>query len=151
MARSTAATPEAYLETLGADRRAALASVRDVIRATLPAGYEEYVSGGMIVYAVPTSRLMTPDKKPVWYVALAAQKNFNSLYLMSAYGSAVHATRLREGFARAGKKLDMGKSCIHFRDASDLALDVIGELVASIPVEKWIAIYEASRRPRIKR
>jgi hypothetical protein len=42
----------------------------------------------------------------------------------------------------------MGKSCIHFRDASDLALDVIGELIASVPVEKWIAIFKASRRER---
>ena len=146
--RSTAQTPDAYLQGLAPDRRAALTTVRAVILASLPNGYEESISSGMIVYGVPASRFMTPDKKPLWYVALAAQKNFNSLYLMSAYGSEDHARRLREGFARAGKKLDMGKSCIHFRDADDLALDVIGELVASIPVEKWIAIFTASRRER---
>ena len=146
--RSTANTPEAYLDEQPADCRAALAAVRAVIRANLPKGYEESISSGMIVYGVPTTRFTAPDKKPLWYVALAAQKNFNSLYLMSAYGSADHAKRLREGFAGAGKKLDMGKSCIHFREASDLALDVIGELIASVPVEKWIAIFESSRRER---
>ncbi len=146
--RSTARTPEEYLDEQLPDRRAALVTARDVILAHLPDGYEESMSSGMIVYGVPTSRFMTPDKKPLWYAALAAQKNANSLYLMSAYGHPEHARRLREGFARAGKKLDMGKSCIHFRSADDLALDVIGELIASIPAEKWIAIYQASRRRR---
>jgi hypothetical protein len=40
----------------------------------------------------------------------------------------------------------MGKSCIRFKSAEDLPLDVIGELIASIPVDKWIAIFEASRQ-----
>ena len=146
--QSKAETPEAYLGELTADRASALATVRAAVRANLPSGYEESMGSGMIVYGVPTSRFMTPDRKPLWYVALAAQKNFNSLYLMSVYGSEDHARRLRDGFARAGKKLDMGKSCIHFRDAADLALDIIGELIASVPVEKWIAIFEASRRDR---
>ena len=144
--RSTVTSPEQYLAEQPAHRRAALAAVRDVIRAHLPNGYEESMGSGMIVYGVPMSRYMTPDKKPLWYAALAAQKNYNSLYLMTAYGHEEHARRLRDGFAKAGKKLDMGKSCIHFQRADDLALDVIGELIASVPVDKWIAIYEASRR-----
>jgi hypothetical protein len=98
--RSTATTPETYLDEQPADRRAALETVRGVIRANLPAGYEESIGSGMIVYGVPTSRITTPDKKAVWYAALAAQKNFNSLYLMSAYADTDHATSprgLREG------------------------------------------------------
>jgi hypothetical protein len=46
----------------------------------------------------------------------------------------------------AAKKLDMGKSCIHFQSADDLALGTIGEIVASIPVDKWVGIAEAARR-----
>ena len=46
---------------------------------------------------------------------------------------------------KAGKKLDMGKSCIHFQNADDLPLDVIGELIAIVSVDQWITIFEASR------
>jgi hypothetical protein len=121
--------------------------VRDVILQHLPNGYEEMISGGMLTYAVPLSRFAeTHNGHPLWYVALAAQKSFNSLYLMSVYGSKEHEQRLRDGFARSGKKLDMGKSCIHFQRVDDLPLDVIGELIASMPVDRWVAIYEGSRR-----
>ena len=141
---------DAYLAKQPPDRRVALGAARDVILRNLPNGYEEMVNGGLLVYAVPLSRYpKTYNKQPLWYVALAGQKRYNSLYLMSAYSHPEHQARLRDGFARAGKKLDMGKSCIHFRLAGDLPLAVIGELVASIPVEKWIAIHESSRqRPR---
>jgi len=149
--RSTATTPEAYLEQLPADRRAALAAVRDVILANLPNGYEESMASGLIVYGVAAQRLATPNAQALWYVALAAQKNYNSLYLMSVYGSKDHERRLRETFAKAGKRLDMGKSCIRFHDADELPLNIIGELIASVPVEQWIAIFEASRRKPTKR
>ena len=145
--RSSATTPESYLADQPAERRVALGAVRDVIRANLPNGYEESMGSGMLVYGVPLTRYpKTPNKEPLWYVALAAQKSYNSLYLMSVYANRTHEQRLRDGFAKAGKKLDMGKSCIHFQKASDLPLDVIGELIASVPVDEWIAIFEASRR-----
>ena len=145
--RSSATTPDSYVESLPADRRAAVAAVRDVIREHLPNGYEETIGSGMIVYTVSLARYPNaPKKQPLWYAALAAQKSYNSLYLMSAYGSKDHARRLRDGFARSGKKLDMGKACIRFQSADDLDLDVIGELIASVSVDQWIAIFEASRR-----
>jgi len=145
--RSRASSPDEYVDSLPPDRRAAIAAVRDVIRAHLPNGYEESIGMGMLVYGVPLARYpKAPKKQPLWYAALAAQKNYNSLYLMSVYGDKKHERRLRDAFARSGKKLDMGKSCIHFRSADDLPLDVIGELIASVSVDKWIDVFEASRR-----
>jgi hypothetical protein len=142
-------TPEAYLAELPTERRAAVAAVREVIRAHLPDGYAESVQGGMLVYGVPLSRYpKAPKKQPIWYAALGSHKSFCSLYLMSVYGSREHLDRLRAAFLRAGKKLDMGKSCIHFHDAGDLPLDTIGELIASIPMDRWIALFEATHRPR---
>lgn len=145
--RSTASTPEEYLAELPADRSASLSTVRAVIRKHLPKGYEEAVNWGMITYQVPVQRLpATYNKQPLCYVSLAAQKNYNALYLMSVYGDEAHAAKLRAAFEKSGKKLDMGKSCVRFRSADDLPLDTIGEIVASVPVEKWIEIYQASRR-----
>jgi hypothetical protein len=40
----------------------------------------------------------------------------------------------------------MGKACIRFRKVEDLPLDVIGQAVAKIRPEKFIQIYEASRK-----
>jgi hypothetical protein len=42
-------------------------------------------------------------------------------------------------------QLDMGKSCIRFRAADDLPLDVIGKAVAAIPPAAFINQYERAR------
>lgn len=145
-------TPETFLAQQPADRRAALATVRDVILANLPNGYEESVSKGMLVYGVPLARYpKAPNRQPVWYIALAPQKKYNSLHLMSVYASSQQEQKLRDACARAGKKLDMGKACIHFVLADDLPLDTIGEIVASVPVERWISIFESSRQKPSRR
>jgi hypothetical protein len=40
----------------------------------------------------------------------------------------------------------MGKACIHFKTADDLALDVVGEIVATIPPDRWVQIARDARR-----
>ena len=54
----------------------------------------------------------------------------------------------RDGFKKAGKKLDMGKSCIRFKTVDDLPLEAIGLLVGSVSLESFVATYEASRKRR---
>jgi len=147
MAKSKATTVAAYLKELPADRRRDIAKVRAVIKKNLPAGFRETMNWGMISYEIPLSTYSsTYNKQPLAYVALAAQKDFNTLYLMSAYTGKGLLTKLRTGFEKAGKKLDIGKSCIHFTSADELPLDTIGDVVASMPMREWISIFEASRR-----
>ena len=137
----------AFLAGVPADRRADVAQVHEIIVRHLPAGYEEAVVKRMLVYQVPLARYPdTYNGHPLWYVALASQKSYLSLYLMGAYGDPGLARRLRDGFKAAGKKLDMGKSCIHFKRAADLPLDLIGDVVAAVPLERWVAIAKAVRR-----
>jgi hypothetical protein len=70
----------------------------------------------MITYEIPLTRYPeTYNGQPLAYVALAAQKNKYSLYLTCAYMDEARAMRLRDAHARAGKKLDMGKSCVRFK------------------------------------
>jgi len=38
----------------------------------------------------------------------------------------------------SAKKLDMGKSCIRFKNPDDIPYKLIGELVSKVTVEKWI-------------
>jgi hypothetical protein len=151
MAKSSATTVEDYLAELPAERRAVIEQVRDVILANLPPGYRESIGWGMINYEIPLERYPnTYNKQPLTYVSLAAQKNYYALYLMSVYGSLLVRERLEAEFARAGKKLDMGKSCVRFRRLDDLPLDVVGRIVAGTDPDAYIRAYEASvhHRPR---
>ena len=73
-----------YLDGLAPERREAVSAVRDVILANLPAGYEESIDYGMLSYAVPLATYPeTYNGKPLSYAALASQKNYMALYLMS--------------------------------------------------------------------
>lgn len=149
MVRSAASTVEQYLKELPEGRRNVVSAVRDVILANLPRGYEESMNWGAISYEIPLERYPdTYNGKPLGYAALASQKNYCSLYLMCVYADSDNQAWFREEFRKAGKKLNMGKSCVRFRKLEDLPLEVVGRSIASTPVEKFIAIYEASRKRR---
>lgn len=136
MVQSKAASVSRYLAELPAERRAVVSKVRDLVNAHMPPGYEEAMAFGMIGWGIPLSRYPeTYNQQPLSYVALAAQKNNYSLYLMGVYGNAGQETKLRAAAAAQGKKLDMGKSCLRFKRAEDLPMDAIGELIASMSVE----------------
>lgn len=101
---------------------------------------------GMITYEIPLERFPnTYNKQPICYAGLAAQKNFNTIHLMGAYADPKQRKQLEEAFRKSRKKMDMGKSCLHFRSPDDLPLDAIGEIIASTPPDKMIEAYEASR------
>ncbi|MFZ2360623.1 MAG: DUF1801 domain-containing protein [Anaerolineae bacterium] len=147
MAKSAAATVEEYLAELPTERRAVIDQVRQVILDNLPPGYQESMNWGMISYEVPLARYpKTYNKQPLNYAALAAQKNNYTLYLMCAYNGSIQEGWLKEQFAQAGKKLDMGKSCLHFRKLDDLPMDVIAQAIAMVSVDEFIAQYEQSRQ-----
>lgn len=146
MPRSDAVSVADYLASLPPERRAVVAKVRDLVNANLPAGYAETMAFGMIGWGVPLARYPnTYNRRPLGYVALAAQKSGYSLYLMGVYAIAEQERALRAAAAAAGKKLDMGKSCLRFKKPEDLPLQAIGELIAGVGVDDYIAAYEASR------
>jgi hypothetical protein len=136
-----------FIAALSPDRRAEVERVRTMIRRHLPEGYEEVVSKNMLVYQVPLARYSdTYNGHPLWYAALASEKSYLSLHLMPVYGDKALARRLEDGFRAAGKRLNMGKACIRFASADDLALDVVGHIVAAIPVDRWVEIARSARR-----
>ena len=147
MVRSKATTVAQYLEELPPERRAVVSAVRKTILANLPEGYAESMNWGMISYEVPLERYPdTYNGQPLGYLALAAQKRHYSLYMTAVYQDPEQEAKLREGFKKAGKKLDMGKSCVRFRKLDDIPLDVVGDLIASTPPDELIARYEESRK-----
>src|SRR5206468_10098426 len=104
------------------------------------------LSGARSAGMIPLSRYPdTYNNQPISYVALSSQKNYCSLYLMGAFWSARQLDELKAAFKAAGKKLDMGKCCVHFESPDDLPLDAIGKLISAISSEEWIEMYEQSR------
>ena len=145
--KSSAKTVDQYLEELPPERRETIARVRESILRSLPEGYQERMNWGMISYEIPLERYPTTyNRQPLSYVALAAQKSYNGLYLMTVYAHQDRAERLRRAFREAGLKLDMGKACVRFRSVEDLPLDVIEALIAETSPDQYIAEYEASRK-----
>lgn len=147
MKKTDVKTVEEYLESVPEPRRGDLETVRNTVLRNLPKGYVETVAWGMICYEIPLADYPdTYNKKPLMFAALSAQKNHLSLHLMCTYGDEEREAELRTAFAEAGKKLDMGKSCIRFRTAGDLDLTAIGRMIKATPPKRFIAKYEASRK-----
>ena len=129
--------------------------MREVILANLPAGYQECIHCGMIGYVVPHSLYPAgyhvDPKQPLQYAVLASQKNHMALYLMTVYGDPETEQWFRKAYQAAGKRLDMGKSCVRFKKLDDLPLDVIGQVIARTPVRDYIARIEKLMSARTKK
>ena len=146
MATGGPTTHEAYIESLPPDRREAVSAVRDVVHRNLPAGFKEGMEFGMIAWYVPLERLPdTYNGRPLGRAALASQKNYMSLYLNTVYGDPATEAWFKRRYEASGKKLDMGKSCVRFRHVEDLPLEVIGETIARVDLDSYLAAYEAAR------
>jgi hypothetical protein len=157
--QSRAITADEYLAELPDDRRATVSAIRDVIDANLPDGYEAGMQYGMLSWYVPHSvyppGYHTDRTQPLPYLALASQKQHLSLYVFGCYlggDDSGDAQWFRDAWTAAGKKLDMGKSCVRFKRLDDVPLEVVADAVRRLPVEVLIERYEAnlpaSKRPR---
>ena len=143
MVTSDARTPDEYIAALPDDRREAVSAVRDVVRDNLPAGFEEGMLYGMIGWYIPLERFPnTYNGQPLGLAALASQKNYMSLYLNSVYGDPQTESWFKDRYEASGKRLNMGKSCVRFRRIEDLPLDVIGETIARVDLDSYLAAYE---------
>jgi len=82
--QSEATTVDAYLDELPADRQAPMRTLRDLIVASLPPGFEEGMGYGMIGYWVPHSLYPAGyhvnPKLPLPFVNLASQKQYIRMY-----------------------------------------------------------------------
>lgn len=144
--QSKATTVSDYLAGLPADRRADISRIRALVNAHVDPAIQEGMLYGMITWSVPHSIFPAgyhvDPKTPLPFAALASQKNYMSLYLMTAYGEgSTGEAWIRTHWPKTAKKLDMGKSCIRFKSVDDLALDVVGEAIARVPVQEHLSWY----------
>ena len=151
--QSKASTPEQYLSELPDDRKEVMGQLRQTILNHLPPGFEECMNYGMLGYVVPHS--IYPDgyhcdtRLPLPFINLASQKNHIGFYHMGLYSD----PELLDWFQKSYKeqvttKLDMGKSCIRFKNPKHIPYSLIGELVEKVSVDKWINTYESAVKNR---
>jgi hypothetical protein len=149
MVSSSATTVDGYLAELSEESRAEIETIRDVILDNLPDGYVETMRWGMITYEVPLETYPdTYNGKPLMFLALAAQKRHLSLYLTNVAFVPGGEDRFRERYLATGKKLDMGRSCLRFRKADDIAIDLVAETIRATPLDEFIEGYEAGKATR---
>jgi len=143
-----AETVEGYIALLPEDRKEAIRKLRKSVLDNLPEGFIETISYGMIGYVVPHSiypkGYHVDPKLPLPFINIASQKNFISLYHMGLYAD----KGLLEWFVKeysiySKSRLDMGKSCIRFKDVARIPFSLIGKLTSRISVNEWIQIYES--------
>ncbi|HEX9980999.1 MAG TPA: DUF1801 domain-containing protein [Flavobacterium sp.] len=145
--QSNAQSPEAYLETLPEERKAAVAKLRDAVRNNLPEGFTEGMGYGMLGYAVPHSLYPSGyhcnPKLPLPFISIASQKNFVALYHMGIYADKNLLDWFISEYPKHAKgKLDMGKGCIRFKKTDDIPYRLVAELASKVTVDEWITCYE---------
>jgi len=142
-----ASSVEDYLSKIPADRKSAFNQLRQTILDNIPVGFEECLSYGMIGYVVPHS--IYPDgyhcspELPLPFASIGSQKHFLALYHSGIYASPdIHDWFVAEYPKHCSNKLDMGKSCIRFKNVSKIPYRLIGELMGKMTVDQWIEIYQ---------
>ncbi|MGI9644910.1 MAG: DUF1801 domain-containing protein [Ilumatobacteraceae bacterium] len=149
MVQSAAASVEEYLAELPPERAEVVEQVRRLVLDNVPDGIGETMNWGMISYEIPLERYPeTYNGQPLGYAALAAQKHPYSLYLYSVYSAEAVEQALRDAYADAGVKLDVGKSCVRFKRLEQLVTGALADAISAITVDQYIERYEASRRGR---
>jgi hypothetical protein len=143
---SNNAIPE-YLARFPVERARIVGDLRKTILDNLPVGFVEAFKDGVLSYVVPLSAYPeTYNGQPLLLAALASRKKFVTLYLMAVYGDEELERWFKDAYARSGKRLDMGRSCVHFKKADDIPHAVIAEAIAKVGVKRYIRIYEAARQ-----
>jgi hypothetical protein len=139
-------TVAAYLASLTPEKRAVIEKARALVRKHIAKGYAEFMNWGVINWGIPLDEFSdTYNGQPLCYVALGAKKNYNSLYLMGAYDGSNGAKLLADAFKKAGKRLDMGKCCLRFKDLDDLELTSVAKLIAMSTPKEYIAYYKRTK------
>lgn len=145
--QSKASTPDAYVRSLPADRKAAISKLRKVIKKNLPKGFKEVMQYGMMGWVVPHSLYPAgyhcKPEDPLPFMGLASQKHFVAVYHMGIYADKKLYKWFTTEYARTTKKkIDIGKSCTRFTKMDEIPYNLIGELAKKISPQKWIEMYE---------
>lgn len=147
--QSKSSNPQDYIKEIPSERAQYFNELRETILKTIPKGFEEVMSYGMIGYVVPhklyPAGYHCDPNTPLPFVSIASQKNFIALYHMGMYADPKLLKWFTEEYPKHSKtKLDMGKSCVRFKKPEQIPFKLIGELMKKVTVKDWISLYESN-------
>ena len=140
-----------YIDNLPNDRKKPFIKLQKTIRENIPEGFEEVFSYNMVAYVVsrnlyPAGYHCTPELE-LPFIHIGNQKNSINLYHMAIYSD----KKLLDWFVKEwpkynDKKLDMGKSCIRFKNIDNIPYELIEKLVKKMSAKEWIKLYEKNKK-----
>jgi hypothetical protein len=140
---------EEYISLLPDERKEVISQLVKIIREHLPAGFQEQIIYGMPGWVVPHS--MYPSgyhvdpTLPLPFLNLASQKHHIGLYHMGVYSDPSLLDWVNQEYPKhSATKLDMGKSCIRFKNMKKIPFEFIGKLCSKMTPQDWIQQYESS-------
>ncbi len=121
--------------------------LHNIIVKNLPKGFEAAISYGGLGYVVPHS-IYPPGyhckpSEPLPFAGIASRKNSINFYHMGLYTD----PELMKWFVaeypkHCAQKLEMGKSCVRFKNLDDIPYKLIADLMKKLSAKKWIEMYE---------
>ena len=142
-------TVTAYLRALEPARVEPLTQLIETIREALPAGFDERINYGMPSWVVPHETY--PDgyhvdpTLPLPFLSVASQKRHVAVYHMGIYVDAKLLAWFEAAYPKhCSTKLDMGKSCVRFKNPAKIPYALLGQLCKKMTPKQWIKRYEAA-------
>ena len=145
--RANGKTVKEILERVPVERREAFQKLHQTIVDNLPEGFQAGISYGGLGYVVPHS--VYPDgyhckpEEPLPFSGIASQKHSINFYHMGLYTDPDLLDWFVSEYPKHNKrKLDMGKSCVRFKNMDALPYELIGQLMRKMTAKQWIEVYE---------
>ena len=125
MFKSTSAkTPDEYIAMIDEPRKGQIQLLHDFICKTIPS-QKPYIISGMIGYGSFHYKSVSGREGDWCIIALASQKNYISVYVCATDGKEYIAEKYKEALPKA----NIGRSCIRFKNPSDIDMEVLKKVI----------------------
>lgn len=136
-----------YINNTPEHQQNAVEKIITILEKNLPEGFESAMSYGMPSYVVPLSLYPAgyhcKENEPLPFISIGAQKKHIGFYHMGIYSMPeIMDWFVKEFPNHSDLKLDMGKSCIRFKNPEKIPFKLLEELATKITPQKWIEVYE---------
>ncbi|SRR5690554_3726069 len=136
-----------YIKKLPDDRAKVITKLIEIADASLDEDFQKTISYDMIGYVVPKE--IYPDGylpkpgEPLPFLSFASQKNHVAIYHMGMYMDTNLLNWFIEEYPKhVSTKLDMGKSCIRFKNMTKIPYSLLEELFSKMSLKDYVILYE---------
>lgn len=113
----------------------------------IPEGFESTIQYSMPGWVVPYTIFPQGyhcDGKPLGFISVGGQKHHLGLYHMGIYMDESLLKWFIDEYQKLNiGKLDMGKSCIRFKNPNKIPYELIAQLVRKMSVNDYLSLYHA--------